>query len=138
MARCTHDRTPANVGSDGRCKICQADRKKVWIAKNRDRHNATQRRYNQDKAGTRDRNLRSKYGIDHAQYLMILARQGGCCAICGTVDPRSFKDWFHVDHDHATKEVRGLLCGKCNTGLGKFNESPALLAKASAYLRGIK
>jgi hypothetical protein len=60
----------------------------------------------------------------------LLARQNYACAIC----EQPFKGTPHVDHCHITRWVRGLLCGKCNPGLGLFQENPALLFKAALYL----
>lgn len=50
------------------------------------------------------------------------------CEMCGS------KDNLHVDHNHETNEVRGILCTNCNRGLGHFKDSPDLLRKAAAYL----
>jgi hypothetical protein len=62
--------------------------------------------------------------------------QGGKCAICGKVpcgnSPTTRS--LHVDHDHATGRLRGLLCLNCNHGLGKFSDNPALLVAAVDYL----
>ncbi|MEV4482794.1 endonuclease VII domain-containing protein [Micromonospora coxensis] len=58
------------------------------------------------------------------------AEQGGVCAICGGEDPQ------HLDHDHRTGWVRGILCFNCNGGLGQFRDSPTRLARAITYLRG--
>lgn len=55
-------------------------------------------------------------------------RQGKVCAICGGVDR------LCVDHDHATGEIRGVLCLNCNNGLGRFKDDPELLRKAIRYL----
>ncbi|WP_229687322.1 endonuclease VII domain-containing protein [Micromonospora parathelypteridis] len=60
----------------------------------------------------------------------LLAEQGGVCAICGGADPQ------HLDHDHRTGWVRGILCFNCNGGLGQFRDSPMRLARAITYLRG--
>lgn len=73
------------------------------------------------------------YGITEAEYQIILSGQGGVCAICSkSVDGR-----LHVDHDHETKVVRGLLCGTCNRGLGMYQDKPELLRKAADYLDAI-
>ncbi len=66
---------------------------------------------------------------------MLLA-QDGCCAICKSSDPgRKKSQWFCVDHDHKTGEVRGLLCNSCNAGLGFLKDSIETLAQAIIYLK---
>jgi hypothetical protein len=73
-----------------------------------------------------------RYGITHEDRDALLARQGGCCAICKSTEPPS-RGW-HIDHDHATGEVRGILCNKCNTGLGLFKENVKTFHAAIDYL----
>lgn len=77
-----------------------------------------------------------KYGLTVAEYDGLLVAQGGGCAICDSRDPRgrAKSPYFHVDHDHGTGRVRGLLCAPCNTGLGSFGDDPARLRSAIAYL----
>lgn len=92
-----------------------------------------------------DGHLRRKFGITLEQYDAVLAVQNGACAVCETKDPgrttRPDKDaegkrrFFCVDHDHETGRLRGLLCHHCNTGLGHFKDSPALLISAINYLK---
>ena len=72
------------------------------------------------------------YGMTPAQYEDRLARQGGGCAICGTPPPEGQS--LHVDHDHDSGRIRGLLCFNCNAGLGKFGEDPELLSRAAGYV----
>ena len=76
-----------------------------------------------------------RYGLSAAEFAKMVERQSGLCAICGNV-PRGAHNFrsFHIDHNHATGAVRGLLCGSCNNGLGRFRDNPALLLKAAAYL----
>lgn len=81
----------------------------------------------------RERSLRP-YGITVNDYDAMLERQGGRCAICGTADPGRSSDVFAVDHCHETGQVRGLLCYKCNTGLGMFRDDPRQLVTALQYL----
>lgn len=78
--------------------------------------------------------LRVKYGIGDADFDALLVAQNGGCAICRTEKPRGRGQRFHVDHDHATGEVRGILCSECNTGLGKFRDDPELVRRALEYL----
>ena len=79
-------------------------------------------------------NLADKYGgMTTEQYDMLLKRQQGCCAICGTA-PRTRR--LAVDHDHKTGKVRGLLCKRCNHNLlGAAHDQIPLLRKAIAYLQ---
>jgi hypothetical protein len=73
--------------------------------------------------------------VSSRQYDELLRRQGGKCAICGCENKQNKrKERLAVDHDHRTGAIRGLLCGRCNTGLGSFADSPNLLAVAIAYL----
>ena len=78
--------------------------------------------------------LQRKYGITLEDYDRMLEDQGGCCKICGTDEPGGGNGRFHVDHNHSTGKVRGILCNSCNTGLGRFKDSPEVLLKAATYL----
>lgn len=78
--------------------------------------------------------LHQLYHITSEEYDEILEKQNHACAICGSPDNNGRGNFFHVDHDHATGIVRGLLCASCNTALGGFKESPAIMRKAIAYL----
>lgn len=74
--------------------------------------------------------FRRHYGIDLAHYDMLLAEQGGCCAICRRPPKRKR---LVVDHDHVTGAVRGLLCVGCNIALGHLGDG-AYLQSAGDYL----
>lgn len=75
--------------------------------------------------------LRTQYGITHEQYNILLESQNGRCAICRSLPEKDRK--LAVDHEHTTSRVRGLLCSKCNRGLGLFQDSPELLKEAARY-----
>lgn len=84
-----------------------------------------------------------RYGVTKQQYTDMYIKQGGKCAICGTINPgsRVAKDGsksFCVDHCHTTGVIRGLLCFKCNSGLGNFKDNQERLARAIDYLEGKK
>ena len=64
----------------------------------------------------------------------MLVSQNGVCAICLKKPEKNLV----VDHCHESGNVRSLLCGKCNTGLGLFLDSPQLLMIASSYLLKFK
>lgn len=70
-----------------------------------------------------------RHRLSWGRYYEMLAIQGGVCKIC--LDPF---DAEHIDHDHSTGAVRGILCRRCNVGLGLFRDNPALLVAAAKYL----
>jgi hypothetical protein len=74
------------------------------------------------------------YGVTPDQYEQMMLGQDGRCAICRSEEWPGKGNRPHVDHDHATGKVRGLLCGKCNVGLGNLDDDPARLRAAAAYL----
>jgi Recombination endonuclease VII len=75
--------------------------------------------------------LKRLYGLSLKDYAALLERQNGLCLIC----KRKPKDVLCVDHCHLTRLVRELLCRKCNTGLGCFDDDPRLLIAAAKYLK---
>ena len=66
---------------------------------------------------------------------LLIQNHDGKCDICRSNTSGYKKKSFNIDHDHKTGEVRGLLCHKCNLGLGNFNDNIELLNKAIAYLK---
>jgi predicted nucleic acid-binding Zn ribbon protein len=74
------------------------------------------------------------YGITAEQYEGMLKAQDYRCAICRSDEWRGKNNSPHVDHCHTSGEVRGILCGNCNHGLGKFEDDPVRLRAAAAYL----
>ena len=76
--------------------------------------------------------LRRCYGMTPEDKDAMLESQGGGCAICGVSVVGKRK--AHIDHDHGTGVVRGILCRACNSGLGHLQDSPAILASALMYL----
>ena len=82
----------------------------------------------------KDNNLRQSYGIGIIDYERMYTEQGGRCKCCGVVGQLGKGKHMHVDHNHSTGEVRGLLCHMCNTGLGMFKDSTLKLKQAIIYL----
>lgn len=76
---------------------------------------------------------KQKYGLTQSQIDAMLITQGGVCAICATTQPGGQGTW-HVDHDHSSGKIRGLLCQRCNVGLGNFQDQPDRLRVAANYL----
>ena len=82
----------------------------------------------------RNNNYLRKYGITLAYKIELIKKQGGNCLICTKkIDETS----GHVDHNHKTGEIRGILCGTCNAGLGMFQDDIQLLQNAIDYLKGV-
>lgn len=75
--------------------------------------------------------IKKEYGLSKNEYLQLVHDQWSCCKLCNKHIPDHFK--LHVDHCHDTNKVRGLLCGKCNQGIGLLNHDIELLRKAALY-----
>jgi Recombination endonuclease VII len=115
---------------------------RAWVAAHRDEINARQRRrwaenpeLRQKQRAYRARSqrkvhLKYYYGLSVEDYNALLARQGGACGICR----KPSRQRLCVDHCHLTRQVRRLLCRKCNLGIGYFDDDPRLLRAAAAYL----
>jgi hypothetical protein len=81
---------------------------------------------------TREWNRLKATGFTQEDFDSKLYEQGGKCAICGTTDSGSMA--FHADHDHKTGQKRGVLCHKCNTGLGLLKDDINILCSAINYI----
>ena len=112
-----------------RAKTIEASRK--WALANPER-------YAEIRRGASFRQRLKKFGLTVEQYETMLAAQGYRCAICRTDDPGVGKEKrrgsWNVDHDHATCEVRGLLCRGCNVALGAVRDSVTTLVAMIEYL----
>jgi hypothetical protein len=85
----------------------------------------------------RDKEKYTQYGLIVEEYDALLAKQGGCCAVCHKPETLRIKGQrvdLAVDHDHTTGKVRGLLCHLCSRGSGFFQGSPDRLRAMAAYL----
>lgn len=93
--------------------------------------------YKMSREAQRHYGLQRYYGLTAPQYGAMLAAQKGVCAICQKPETAVFKGrikTLHVDHDHATNQIRALLCGSCNGGLGLFKDDPTTLRAAADYI----
>lgn len=90
--------------------------------------------YHKNRERNRESAWKRRYGITRADYNCLLRTQDSKCAICRSATVGRNHEYFHVDHDHTTGKVRGLLCDLCNRGLGYFKDSRRLLNQAADYL----
>jgi hypothetical protein len=104
------------------CRVCDTARRKKNYHQNQE----------QERIWKRKSKLK-RYGLTPEDYRRMLEEQNGVCAICEKVTNFGL-GILAVDHDHATGKVRALLCHKCNTGLGSFEDNELLLLRAAAYI----
>ena len=111
-----------------RCKECvdQQRRDRLSMMTREERH-----------AKGRAAHLRAKYDLSPEDFERMWELAGGCCEICKKNLSRETSHTtqkVHIDHDHTSGRVRGLLCFTCNTALGKFGDNVELLRAAIKYL----
>lgn len=101
------------------CKACHKKRSKIWNEKNVQRRRIMHRKSH----------LKNKYSLTIDQQNELLKLQSEACAICFSVEN------LCIDHCHKTGKVRKILCRKCNSGLGMFNDDIKLIEKAYKYMK---
>jgi hypothetical protein len=101
------------------CKSCEQARRKLYRLENKEKIRADNKRRNP--------------GWDIDRYNEYLELQNNTCAICKINTP-GLSDWS-TDHCHTTNQPRGLLCVRCNAGLGYFKDNPEYLQSAIDYLK---
>lgn len=112
---------------------------KQWQLENPERTKELSRNYylrNKDshnKRSSENRLIRT-LGITQEEYDDIMKEHDGRCDICHTTEPGGPHKKFNLDHDHSTGKLRGILCRRCNTSLGQFEDSVTLMKKAISYL----
>jgi len=79
--------------------------------------------------------IEKNHGVSREWYLAQLEKQGNKCACCGRDFSKLKSKEIHVDHDHRTGKVRGIICMKCNFALGDVNDSIERIQKVIDYLK---
>jgi len=122
-----HKDSSSARGATYYCKECA----NATSRKHHARRMKTDRRYKESK---RESYLRFKYGIGCEEYEELLSKQDHTCAVCGK-ELKSRGGHTHLDHDHITGKIRGMLCTNCNRGIGHLQESITVLEAAVVYLK---
>ncbi len=122
------------------CKECaNGFANEYWARKGKEFRKKYNEKYKgKMKVSRRKSNFKRQYGISPEIYLAMFAAQGNCCSICkGTESRTRWKSEFafHVDHCHKTGKVRGIICSKCNVGLGISGDTLESVLRMVEYLR---
>lgn len=105
--------------------------------KNREKYLSSQKGYyKKDPESYKWRTRKNKYGLSKTQILELLEKQDNKCALCNKPFLSMWGKDMHIDHDHETNKVRGLLCLSCNVGLGMLGDNEEGLTKALKYIKG--
>lgn len=121
------------------CKTCHVDNNATWqklnpnkVKKSRNTH------YYKYPEKVHNKELKYKYGITVDEYNIMLSNQNNKCKICNNEELTKGRSGkvrkMAVDHCHKTNKVRGLLCAKCNQGIGLLNDDIEVLKQAIKYL----
>lgn len=134
-----HNKLKVGVFKPAQCKQCNRDRKRKYRKLYPEKRKQERQRYFEKHPKVysyelqKKHHLKREYQLTMEQYMKLLEKQEGCCAICKRHQSELTKA-LAVDHSHNTNTIRGLLCTKCNLGLGYFNDNLELLDSATNYL----
>ena len=122
------------------CRQCIAKRMREYRKSNPDKIRVYSRKsYEKSRDKWTDKNLKKNYGISLSDYEYLYESQNGKCAICNVehdgYDPQGNKRRMDADHCHKTKRIRGLLCIRCNRGIGMLGDSVEIVSSALKYLK---
>lgn len=136
--RCESARKKEARASNPGLIIVHRENGKKWYIKNKEHKLNKNKEWKENNPSKwRNINLKSRFGITNEDYNQILEKQNNCCPICGK-HKDEFKEFMAVDHCHKTGQVRGILCRKCNLGIGHLNDDIFLLEKSINYLNSYK
>ena len=138
------------------CKKCRSEIQREWSRANPISDEKRKARYEQQKIWKKKNkilpvhtckkpkktHIEKTYGLSENGYIELLNKQNKKCGICGITEEKFLLTTgikrkitkFFVDHDHNTNKIRGLLCDKCNRGIGLLNDDIETLKKAVTYL----
>jgi hypothetical protein len=123
-----HNDKKDKTGKSSYCKECMKQKNLLWLNKNKQKYLIYQQ----------DNKFKTRYGISLIDYNNLLKKQNGVCAICNqkemSTNCKGKIRNLSIDHCHKTNKVRGLLCARCNQGLGLFQDNNIILKKATEYL----
>lgn len=128
--RCKSWKRDASQRTDN--KELAKERARIWRLNNLDKSRQNSKNYQKNNPDKVFQFQLNKYNISVEDYNLLLIKQNYVCAICHK--QCIYKPRLSVDHCHETGKIRGLLCGNCNTGLGKFKESKDIMLSAIRYL----
>lgn len=136
-----------NASPDGLAASCKSCARDYRQSSDRRARVAKLRATPEGKAKQREWTIRCVFGLETHEYEALLTSQGGRCANTGCrVDTPGGKGTWHIDHDHSCcpgtkscgKCIRGLLCSRCNAGLGNFGDDTARLYGAIDYIESFQ
>lgn len=118
------------------CLVCTREYKRNLEASNKEHFKKYKKKY-RTQGSRRAECIKKDYGISYDEYVDIYNRDLGKCRICSktlAIEKTENLETASIDHCHKSGRIRGILCGKCNIGIGMFDENLDLLLKARDYL----
>ena len=128
------------------CKECDNTRHRLQYSENKEQYISRNKKQwqkikNESKeARTRrlhrkkDKRLKLKYGISLEEKYQLYLAQDKKCKICNLEIPFSTMKGSHLDHNHSTQRIRGILCRSCNTAIGLLKDDYKIMFSAFMYL----